>query len=469
MAEKESKTKNQLLEEKVCLKKESSWKEYSGAKRQEVFKFSEEYKDFLKENKTERKCAESIVKLLKKNGFKDMTQLKALKKGDKAYKEIKGKAVIAFIVGKNPSKLKIVGSHIDSPRLDLKPTPLYEDSGLAMAKTHYYGSIKKYHWVNTPLSLQGVVYTKAGKKIEVSIGEKEGEPKFIIPDLLPHLSKDQMEKPAKDLIKGEDLNILLGHIPIEDDKIKEPLKLSVLQKLNEEYGLIEEDLIIAELELVPSGNPVDIGLDKGLVAGYGQDARVCVYAGLKALIATTSPPNTALGLYVDKEETGSMGDTGARSLILVNFAREYVKLAGLKENANTVLEQSKAISADVTGAMNPNFKEVQDPLNATMLGKGVSIEKYAGGGGKYYTNDASAEYMSYIRSILDKNRIAWQTGELGKQDIGGGGTIAAHLSQYGMECVDAGPGVLGMHSPCEVSSKADIYSAYKLYKAFYED
>jgi aspartyl aminopeptidase len=465
----EKKSPNEKLQEKFSLDKKSSWLSFDAAEKKKVFAFAEGYKKFIGASKTERLCIANVIKELIKDGFKDIDKLTKVDSGDKIYKNIKDKAVLTAVIGRNMKKWQLIGSHVDSPRLDLKPLPVYEDSGLGMIKTHYYGGVKKYHWVNTPLALHGVAFTKEGKKVFVSIGEKDDEPKFIIPDLLPHLAKNQMERKAPKIVEGEELNILVANIPVDDDKIKEQVKFTVLKYLYETYGLIEEDFACAELELVPANRPMDIGFDKSLLAAYGQDDKVCVYASLKALLELKNPKNTAVGMFVDKEEIGSMGDTGAASLILQNFAHDYVCLTRLSLGVNQLLEVSNAVSADVTAGMNPNYKDVHDSSNASYLGKGVSIEKYGGGGGKYSTHDASAEYMAYIRGILDKEKISWQTGELGKIDIGGGGTIAMFLSKYGMNCLDAGPCILGMHSPCEVVSKADVYSAYLFYKAFFNE
>lgn len=466
MDKKEEKSPNEILQKKLFSDKKSAWYKLN---EKEVMKFSDGYKQFMANSKTERLCVENVITTLKKNGFKDLNSASKLKLGDKFFKNVKDKAVIAAIVGKNPATWQLVGAHVDSPRLDIKPQPLYEDSGVALLKTHYYGGVKKYHWVNTPLALHGVIYTKAGRKIVLSVGEKPEDPKFLIPDLLPHLARNQMERKADKIIEGEELNLFVGHIPVNDEKIKEQVKFSVLKYLNEKYGMEEEDFFTAELELVPAIIPIDIGFDRGLVGAYGQDDKVCVYTELMALIETSNPQHTAVGLFVDKEEIGSTGDTGAASFIVQNFAVDYLNLTGLKITTNELLEKSNAISADVTAGVDPNFKDVNDPLNASHLGRGVSVEKYGGGGGKYSTHDASAEYMNYIRQILEKNNISWQTGELGKIDLGGGGTIAMYLSRYGMNCVDAGPCVLGMHAVCEVASKADIYSAYLLYKAFFKE
>jgi aspartyl aminopeptidase len=456
------------LKDKLYYKRKSSWLDFSDKEYKEIFILSEEYKNFLFKSKTERITTLFIINYLKKHKFKNLDDSKSINTGDKFYKVIKDKCVIAGVVGKNKENFRLIGSHVDSPRLDLKPLPLYEDSELCLLQSHYYGGIKKYHWVNVPLSLHGVIFTKNGEKITLNIGDKDDEPKFIIPDLLPHLAKDQLKKEASKVIEGEELNIIFGHIPIKDKEIEEKIKLNILKKLNDNYGLTEEDFVFAELEFVPSQKPFDIGLDKGLIGGYGHDDRSCVYSSLKALCELDSLTNTAISLFVDKEEIGSIGDTGASGFILLNFANEYVKKANLDIKPITILEKTKAISADVTVAHDPNFASVNDTKNVSYVGRGISIEKYGGAGGKYYTNDAHAEYMQEIRTILDKNKIKWQTGELGKIDVGGGGTIAMFMSRYGMDCIDAGPCVLGTHSPCEVLSKVDLYSSYLFYKKFFE-
>jgi aspartyl aminopeptidase len=465
----DKKNPNKKLEEKLFYKKESAWTDFKDTEHKKIFDFAYSYKTFLTESKTERLCIENIKKILEKSGFKNIENLKSLKKGDKGYRIFKGKSLTAFVVGEKTDEFRLIGSHVDSPRLDLKPAPLYQNSELALLKSHYYGGIKKFHWVNTPLELHGIAFTKSGKNIEIHIGDKESDPKFIIPDLLPHLAKEQMKKEGSKVIEGEELNIICGHIPLRDKDIKEKVKFTILKYLNDEFGLIEEDFAFAELEFVPAQKSIDIGFDRGLIGGYGQDDRVCVYSSLMALTETKNPAHTAVAYFSDKEETGSNGDTGAESFSLVNFTYEYIKLTGLNNPPWKILESSKAISADVTTAMDPTFASVNDPQNVSYLGKGVSIEKYGGGGGKYNTNDAHAEYMQFMRELADKHSIPWQTGEMGKIDIGGGGTIAMFMSRFGMDCVDAGPCVLGMHSVCEVTSKADIYSAYLLYKAFFTE
>lgn len=457
--------KNEKLQEKLFLKKESAW---NSLNHEEVFSFCEEYKDFLNYSKTERLCVKNIVGLLEKNGFNNFNSFDTLKEGDKGFKVIKEKSVVAFIVGEVNDSFNLVGSHVDSPRLDLKPTPLYEDSEVAMMQTHYYGGIKKYQWMNIPLEMQGVIITKDGRKVELCIGCKEEDPVFVISDLLPHLAREQMKKEGTKVIEGEEMNVMVGNIPVNDKDIKEKVKFTILKKLNDDYGIIEEDFFSAEVEMVPMFNSRDVGLDRSMIGAYGQDDKVGVFTSLKALVDLKAVRKTAIGLFVDKEEIGSMGDTGAQSLVLRNFVYEYAKKLGLEKDTSNIMEHSQAISADVTAGMNPNFKAVHDAQNVSYLGKGISVEKYGGGGGKYSTHDAHAEFVYEVRKVLDDNKIVWQTGELGKIDIGGGGTIAMFLSRYGMDCIDAGPCVLGMHSPFEVTSKADVYSSYLFYKAFME-
>jgi len=465
----EKKSKNKKLEEKLFYKKESMWLDLEDKEFKAIMDFGEKYKEFMAKSKTERLCIKNIQEILEKEGFKNIEDVKSLKKGDRVFKNFKGKNIIASVMGNNPEVFRLVGSHVDSPRLDLKPGPLYQNAEVALFQSHYYGGIKKFHWVNTPLEMHGVAFTKKGEYLEIHIGDKDDDPKFIIPDLLPHLAKEQMKKEAGKIIEGEDLNIICGHIPVKDKEIKDRVKLNVMKYLNEKYSLIEEDFICAEIEFVPAQKPVDIGFDRGLVGAYGQDDRVCAFASLMAIIEIKNPAHTATVFFTDKEETGSYGDTGADSFALMNFTDKYRNLASLKQSPWEILEKSKSISADVTGAMDPTFSSVNDPQNVSYLGKGVSIEKYGGGGGKYSTNDAHAEYMQYMRNLADRNSIPWQTGEMGKIDIGGGGTIAMLLSRYGMDCVDAGPSLLGMHSICEVTSKADIYASYLLYRAFLKE
>lgn len=458
---------NKKLQEKIFLKKENSWNTTKDHKI--VFDLAEKYKQFLSVAKTERSCISEIIKSLKKSGFKDLSSIKTASTGDKIFKITKEKAVIASIIGKNKEQFKIIGAHCDSPRLDPKPNPLYEESNLGMMQTHYYGGIKKYQWVNTPLSIQGIIFTKEGKEINISLGEKEDEPIFLISDLLPHLAKDQMEKNARKVITGEDLKVIFGSIPINDKDIHEQIKFNILKKLNKDFGIVEEDFAVAELEFVPANKPRDVGMDRGLIAAYGQDDKICVFTELEALLSVKkTPPNTIVAMFVDKEEIGSTGNTGAGSNILHNFTRDYTQLLKLKQYPSKILEDSSALIADVTSAMDPIFREVHDPQNAAYLNRGVSIEKYGGAGGKYESTDASAKFLQELRSLATKNNIPYQLGENGRVDQGGGATIGAFLAKYGMDVVDCGPCILGMHSPYEVSSKIDVYHTYLFYKAFFE-
>ena len=459
--------KNSQLSDRLISKPKSAWLQSNEIEKKEIFSFCEDYKLFLNKVKTERLAVKEIISTLKKEKFVDIATKKIIKKGDKIYLNWKEKVVLACVVGEDSSILRIIGSHVDSPRLDLKPKPFIEDSELTLLKTHYYGGIKKYHWVNQPLSLYGVIFTKEGKKIELEIGNSKDDGVFVIPDLLPHLSKNQYEKTPAKIIEGEQLSILFGGMPVDDKDLSNGLKLAVLEILNKKYGLIEEDFFTAEISLVPAQEARDVGLDKSMIGAYGQDDKVCVYTSLCAITKTQKPKHTAITFFVDKEETGSDGDTGAQSYILRYFMNEYIQKCSLNISVDTILAHAKAISADVTSALDPNHKDVYDITNSSLLGRGISIEKYGGGGGKYSTNDASAEFLNEIRQLVIKNNIAWQTGELGKIDIGGGGTIAKYLSRYGMSCIDAGPALLGIHSPFEISSKIDVYNAYKFYKAFF--
>jgi len=460
------KNNNKKLEKELFYQNKSAWIKCN---KKAVFDFSEKYKDFLNRSKTERECANNIVSVLEKKGFSDISSVKSLKTGDRVYKKFKNRVVLAAIIGKDREVLRIVGSHMDSPRLDLKPKPMFEDSSLVMLQTHYYGGIKKYQWVNTPLSLHAVIHTKSGKK-EIVYGESDDEPKFIVPDLLPHLAKDQMDKKMREGVTGEQLNVIIGNETIEDDEIKESAKFCILKLLKEKFGMVEEDFHTADVELTPAGPAVDIGFDSSMICGSGQDDRVCVFSSLQGFLdAKPGIKTTATAYFVDKEEIGSCGDTGAQSRVLETFVQQILDLTGCSVRRSLVFEKSVSISADVTVGVNPNFSDVNDKSNASFLGHGVSVEKYGGGGGKYHTNDASSEFMSWLVGILNKNKIKWQTGELGKIDIGGGGTIAMYMANLGMDCIDVGPPMLAMHSTAEISSKVDVYNAYLSYKAFYEN
>ncbi len=452
---------------------ENAWNFVDSKQQKEVFGLNDEYKAFLDKGKTERECVEEIIRLSKEKGYVSIDEYvngKILKPGTKIYANNKGKAVALFVIGKDELEqgMNIVGSHLDAPRLDLKPFPLYEDGGLALFKTHYYGGIKKYQWTSMPLALHGIVFKKNGEKVEIIIGEKEDEPVFFITDLLPHLSKEQQEKKMSEGITGEGLNVLIGSMPckdVETDKVK----YHILKILNEKYGIEEEDFLVAELEIVPSDKAKDVGFDRSMVGAYGQDDRVCAFTSLKAILETENPKRTAVGLFVDKEEIGSVGNTSMHSKFFENTVAELLALQVEKYNdllLRRAMANSKILSADVGAGFDPNYPDVLDKRNAAFIGNGVILVKYTGSRGKSGSNDANAEFMSEIRQVFNQNNIKWQIGELGKVDQGGGGTIAYILANHGAEVVDCGVPVLSMHAPFEIVSKIDIYMTYKAYKAF---
>ena len=448
--------------------RKNAWLKYDDKK--PVMDFAEGYKAFISASKSERLAVNESEKLLKANGFKNIDDVKSLKEGDRVYFINKKKNVAAFIIGKEPLEkgLRILGAHIDSPRLDLKEHPVYEAKGFALGDTHYYGGIKKYQWVTIPLALVGVVCKKDGSIIEVNIGDDPKDPVVGITDLLIHLSADQMAKTAAKVVEGENLDITLGSMPI-DDKDKEPVKTNVLKLLKEKYGIEEEDFISAEIEIVPAGEARDYGLDRSMVAGYGHDDRSCAYTSLMALLDTKKVNNTACCILVDKEEIGSVGATGAQSLF---FENAIAKLAELLGNSNPLwaarlaLENSKMLSSDVSAGYDPLYGYVSDAKNAAYLGEGLVFNKYTGRGGKGGSNDAMPEYYAFIRKAMDEGNVNWQSSELGKVDQGGGGTIAYILGNYNMLVIDAGIPVLNMHAPMEIVSKVDVYEAYLGYKAF---
>ena len=459
---------------------ENAWLSSNDTFNAEVYQFSDNYKDFMNLARTEREIVNEIQNLALKNGFNQfedyLSGLKTLVAGSKVFYNIRGKSVILAVIGKQDiSKgVNIIGAHIDSPRLDLKPIPLYEDFELALAKTHYYGGIKKYQWVAIPLSLHGVVIKKDGSTLQLSIGDNVGDPVFTITDLLPHLAADQMQKKASEVITGEGLNILIGSIPLksESDDKKNSVKKNILKILDERYGLCEQDLISAELEILPAFKAQDVGFDRGMVGAYGQDDRVCSFAAIKAIFeASGAPERTSICFLSDKEEVGSMGNTGAQSNNLENFIAELCNLSNPTSNfilSRRCLVNSVMLSADVTPGIDPNFVDVQDKYNTAYMSKGICFTKYTGSRGKAGASDASPELIGKITHMLDEDSIKWQIGELGKIDLGGGGTIAQYMANLGIEVLDCGVPVLSMHSPFEVTSKIDIYETYRAYKCFYE-
>lgn len=453
-------------------KKKCGWDKISDTQKEDIYKFSDEYIHYLNKCKTEREAVDFSKEILIKNGFIDLKDKVVLIPGDKVYYINREKTIYAAIIGEKPLEagLNIVGAHIDSPRLDLKPNPLYEDTGFAFLKTHYYGGIKKYQWTTIPLSLHGVIIKTTGETIKINIGEDINDPIFTITDLLPHLAQEQMEKKLKDGISGEDLNLLIGSIPFDDDKLSERVKLNILKILNDKYGITERDFISSELELVPAFNAKSLGFDGSMVAGYGQDDRVCAYTSLRALLNITNPSKTAVCIFADKEEIGSMGNTGMESHVFDTFIAELLN----KTNCNKpnlldkVFCNSKMLSADVDAGLDPIYASVSEKNNASYLGYGIGLNKYTGARGKSGASDANAEYVALVRNILEKNNISYQFGELGRVDVGGGGTIAYILANKGVDVIDCGVPVLSMHSPYEVTSKFDIYEAYRTYKAFLE-
>lgn len=445
--------------------------------KKEIFQFSEEYKSFLDSSKTERRFVKEGIKLAEKYGFVPANSKAKLNSGDKIYYVNRGKNLVLCVIGKEDIEkgINFVVSHIDSPRIDLKGNPLYEEFELAYMKTHYYGGIKKYQWASIPLALHGVVILNNGEKVEIEIGEKDSDPVFTIPDVLPHLaSKIQGERKAGEVIKGEELQIIVGSIPtiITDKDIKNRVKYAVLEILNRDYKMVEEDFISAEFELVPAGRCRDIGFDKSMVGAYGQDDRICGYTSLKAILDLDKTPNkTAVCFLADKEETGSNGSTGLRSDYLRYYVGDMIeKIKGTYNEMmlRRTLWNSNALSSDVNAGVDPIFKGVHEIQNAAKLGYGVVITKYTGSRGKAGTNDADAEYVGKIRQILNEENVSWQIGELGKVDEGGGGTVAMFLAELGINTIDIGPALLAMHSPFEISSKIDIFETYRAYVAFYK-
>ncbi|MDR2730873.1 MAG: aminopeptidase [Treponema sp.] len=472
--EKKEKTKGQLLAEKLFLNLKNVWEDVDAETDKEIEKLARSYMEFLDRGKTERECAEAVCEFLDKNGFVNIETLHREKPeaGRKVYRNIRGKSVIAAVIGNKPvdEGCNILGAHIDSPRLDLKQNPLYEDSDFALFDTHYYGGIKKYQWTSIPLAMHGVFVNAEGKTIPVKIGEEPGDPVFTIPDLLPHLAKDQMQKKASEAVEGEDLDILAGSRPYADKEAKDKVKLNLLSLLYDKYGVTEKDFACAEIEFVPAFRAREIGFDRSMIGSYGHDDRCCAFPALRAIAAIagekTAPAKTAVCYLSDKEETGSMGNTGARS---VNFENFFAALCENEAGLRRCFLNSSMLSADVNAAFDPTYAEVYDKRNSSYMGKGICLEKYTGSGGKYGASDANAEFCFKVQEIMNKNKVRWQFGELGKVDKGGGGTIALHAANYGIEVLDCGIPVLSMHSPFEVISKIDLYTTYRGYIAFLKD
>ncbi|EEG92683.1 aminopeptidase I zinc metalloprotease (M18) [Roseburia inulinivorans DSM 16841] len=457
-----------------------AWEKYpEGNKREEVFQFAENYRKFISDCKTERECVSFFVEKAEKAGFVNLEKViaehTALKAGDRVYANNMGKGMALFVIGKESMEkgMNILGAHIDSPRLDLKQDPLYEDTDFAMLDTHYYGGIKKYQWVTLPLALHGVIAKKDGTVVEVNIGDKPGDPVFGVSDLLIHLSGEQLEKKAAKVIEGENLDLLIGSIPMqtEDEKVKEKVKANIMNLLSKEYGIEEEDFLSAEIEVVPAGEAKDYGFDRSMIMGYGHDDRVCAYPSFEAMLVSEDPEITSVCLLVDKEEIGSVGASGMQSRFFENTVAEVMAAAGSYSELalRRALAGSKVLSSDVSAAFDPNFPSVMTKRNTAYFGKGLVFNKYTGSRGKGGSNDANAEYIGKLRNIMDTNEVSFQTAELGKVDQGGGGTIAYILANYGMNVIDSGVPVLNMHAPWEIISKVDLYEAYRGYIAFLKE
>ncbi len=461
------KTMTEQLKEKLLFSTKNGGATLSAEQLNAADTYAEAYKTFLDNAKTEREAVKTAIELAKAHGFKPFDRTAALKAGDKVYVNNRDKALILAVIGEKPltEGVSIAAAHIDSPRLDLKPNPLYEDSDLAYFDTHYYGGIKKYQWTAIPLALHGAVVKKDGTVIEINIGEKASDPVLCVTDLLPHLGQEQMKRTASELIKGEDLNILIGSRPLPDGEGSDLVKLRILQLLNEKYGITEADFLSAELEAVPAFPAKDVGLDRSMIGAYGHDDRVCAYPALTALFETEKPAYTAITVLADKEEIGSEGNTGMQSAFLPYFIEDLAAAAGVE--GRHVLSASLCLSADVNAAFDPIYPEVMVKSNSCQVNRGVCITKYTGSRGKSDTSDASAEYMAYIRRLLDGKEVLWQIGELGKVDAGGGGTVAKYIADLNVDTVDLGVPVLCMHAPFEVVSKIDVYMAHKAFAALF--
>ena len=467
----EKKNKWDDLRKQLQYKTKLAWNQ---EKNDRIMSFADDYKKSLNQGKTERTFAKYAETLLLNKGFRLFQEPgvfeSASLSGQKLYRMIKGKGLIAFLGGRQPlSKgVNIVTAHIDSPRLDIKQNPLYEDSGFAYFDTHYYGGIKTYQWFNIPLAIHGEIVRKDGSCISVSIGESAYDPIFAISDILPHLARDYKAKKVGEVFKNEALDILVGSLPIEfNEDEKDAVKLNMLQILNQKYGLVEEDFLSAELEVVPRGEALDLGLDRSMIHGYGQDDRICAFTGLRALLDLQDAPELgAMVILLDKEEIGSEGNTGAKTRLIEEFVEDLIQFTGEKTHIHRIFGKSNVLSGDVSAGFDPHFKDCFDAKNNGHFHRGVVINKYTGAGGKGGSSDASAEFMGKIRQLFAHHHIQWQTAELGKVDVGGGGTVAKFFGERGMEVVDCGPSLLSMHAPFEISSKADVYETYLAYSAF---
>lgn len=460
------KSAGKVLQEKLFSQRKNGILKLDPSEVEKIDSFCEGYKRFLDNAKTEREAVSTAVNMAKDCGYSEYDPKKKYQSGDRVYYNNRGKSLILCVFGTEPMEngVKINAAHIDSPRLDLKQHPLYESSDLALLKTHYYGGIKKYQWATIPLALHGVIIKANGEKVDVCIGEDDSDPVFVVTDLLPHLAQEQSKRALPDVIKGEELNVLIGSRPFNDDEVSEKVKLSILSILFDKYGIIEDDFMSAELEVVPAFKAKDVGLDRGLVGAYGQDDRVCAYTALMAALECENPVSTCVTVLTDKEEIGSVGNTGLSSEYLKHFIYSIAEGAGT--NCPTVLSHSTCLSADVSVAFDPTFPEVCESMNSSYCNYGVAMCKYTGSRGKGGCSDANAEFVAYVRSIFDSNGVIWQTSELGRVDLGGGGTVAAYVANLGIDVVDVGVPVLCMHAPFEVTAKLDVYMAYKGFSVY---
>lgn len=459
--------KNQELEKELTYKKKNIYETADDGKLAEIFGYAEGYKQFLNMAKTEREAVAYGIEAAKAHGYTEYKLGDPLAVGDRKYYNNRGKSLYVFRIGSEDmaeNGIRILAAHIDSPRIDLKQNPVYEDSGMAFFKTHYYGGIKKYQWTALPLALHGVVNKADGESVNIVIGESESDPVFYINDLLPHLATEQVQQPLGKAISGESLNILIGGLPVADEKIENKIKFTVLKLLNEKYGIKEDDFISAEISAVPAFKARDIGFDRALIGSYGHDDRVCAYPALTALLDTDSDEHTVMVVLADKEEIGSEGNTGMQCRLLSDMIEEISTAMG--KSAIRVRSNSKCLSADVNAAYDPNFADVYEKKNSAMISCGTTMSKYTGSRGKSGTSDASAEFVGLVRRIFNENGVTFQTSELGKVDIGGGGTVAMYIANLNIDTVDMGVPVISMHAPYEVVSKADLYSAYSAFRAF---
>ncbi len=462
--------KTRKLKEKLTWEQQRCWDKLSSRDKREVFTYAENYVSFLNSARTERRAVQVMVETARGKGFRNIHERES--KSGRLYLASRGKLLVMAVVGKKPitEGIRLIASHLDSPRLDLKPNPLYEDTGLALLKTHYYGGIKKYHWVARPLAICGTVIQGGDKVVDVDIGLDPGDPIVTVTDLLPHLSRKQMDQKASEFIPAENLNVIVGGIPYDDKDADERVKLAILDLLHKKYKVTEEDFTTAEIQIVPAEPARSAGLDGSLIAGYGQDDRVCAFASFSALLEITQPEHTGVAIFYDKEEIGSEGNTSAKSRLLEMFLMELLEYTGMEPsqaNLHRVCFNGKGLSADVAAGLDPTYPEVHEKRNSPRIGCGLNLKKYTGSGGKYMASDANAEYASWVRKLFNDKGVVWQAGGMGKVDEGGGGTVSKFVANLGMEIIDCGPPVLGMHSPLELTSKDDVWMCRKAFRVFF--